>query len=828
MKNFFQHIQYKYDHNTCLMLKGYCNDKRRLAKQQQRLKYLLRCKEYDIIPAHLRGKTGALKHNFHLHDTTKQLQKIEHTFLTKITRLEIKETHMQINTLRKSLKASKTLIQNILDEDEFDKFMISQGTAYQATAARTEDNLNSKIQREISGKIRQYGFIINDGWFVNKTDVVFPEECQWLLSLGEKFALPTCKKTFSPIHLIAEVEQAIQTIPEESQREISRNKFSRTILKHSNTMTNNSKETFILNTYYKTQKLLKDNNNIIVTNADKGNKTVVMYKDDYQRKMKDLLNDKNTYKTMRTDPTTQLMRKNNSIVSILFKKNYIDIGQKYKLNCNAATAPRLYGLPKIHKENLPLRPISASTNVPCYNMSKHIGYILKNIISSTHNIKNAQELKCDMEKLTIDEDELLVSFDVVSLFTNIPVNTAITTIMQNWNALKTHTNIPMGEFRKLLDYCLKDNNYFQYDNTFYSQTFGMPMGNPLSPTIADIVLDKILDDSISQLRSKNVQIKYVRKYVDDVIAIIKIKDKDEILHTLNSQHRKIQFTVEVENNNCIPFLDICIHRSNGRFKFNWHSKNVASGRLINFNSNHPLHQKLNTAKNLINKAKVLSDEEFMDENTKRLNNILYNNNYPTSIIQQLLHTAKGRNTPIVNTNDNKQTRNSTSTEETKQYMGIAYIRGITEERRLHDIIPNKNITYAHKPRNTLRNIFTNMKDNIDKMKRSDVIYEITCKGREGESCDQIYIGTTKRALEVRISEHKTDAEKKKMSTALAKHLVTTEHTADFDNAKILDIERRGKTRFTLESLRIQQQIHKTINEKEDTDNISYAYSTIIK
>lgn len=161
-------------------------------------------------------------------------------------------------------------------------------------------------------------------------------------------------------------------------------------------------------------------------------------------------------------------------------------------------------------------------------------------------------------------------------------------------------------------------------------------------------------------------------------------------------------------------------------------------------------------------------------------------------------------------------------------MGITYIRGLTEEKKLHEIIPNANITYAHKPQNTLRNIYTSMKDKLERTKRSNVVYEITCNGKEGEHCEQIYIGTTKRALEVRITEHKTDAEKMRITTALAKHLTTTKHTADFDNAKILDIERRERTRLTLESLRIQQQMMKTMNAKEDTDNIGYAYSTVIR
>ena len=50
-------------------------------------------------------------------------------------------------------------------------------------------------------------------------------------------------------------------------------------------------------------KFIKKHKNIIITTSDKGNKTVMMYKTDYNNKMNNLLEDKNTYKISRIDPT---------------------------------------------------------------------------------------------------------------------------------------------------------------------------------------------------------------------------------------------------------------------------------------------------------------------------------------------------------------------------------------------------------------------------------------------------------------------------------------------------------------------------------------------
>ena len=94
---------------------------------------------------------------------------------------------------------------------------------------------------------------------------------------------------------------------------------------------------------------------------------------------------------------------------------------RQQLLCSAANPPQLYGLPKIHKDGIPLRPILSSFQVPCYQLSKYVGHILKNIISDQYNVRNSDDFKDRIGRLNIKNDEMMVSFDVVSLFTNIPV-----------------------------------------------------------------------------------------------------------------------------------------------------------------------------------------------------------------------------------------------------------------------------------------------------------------------------------------------------------------------------------------------------------------------
>ena len=141
-----------------------------------------------------------------------------------------------------------------------------------------------------------------------------------------------------------------------------------------------------------------------------------------------------------------------------------------------ATAPRLYGLPKIHKPDTPLRPVSSSMHVPCYDLSKHIGEILKNRISTNYNIKNSFELIDILPNITLDKEDILVSFDVISLFTDIPIHLAIKNVTE-CETIKQHTKIKRSKFLTVLDFSLKGNNFSKFNENFYQQTIGMPMGN---------------------------------------------------------------------------------------------------------------------------------------------------------------------------------------------------------------------------------------------------------------------------------------------------------------------------------------------------------------
>jgi len=107
-----------------------------------------------------------------------------------------------------------------------------------------------------------------------------------------------------------------------------------------------------------------------------------------------------------------------------------------------------------------------------------------------------------MEKLknkALNDDQALISLDVVSLFTNIPIDLAIECIFKKWHFIANVCKINKEEFIKVVRLVL-DSTFFIFDNRIYRQKFGTPMGSSLSPIIADLVMEYIEEKALEGLR----------------------------------------------------------------------------------------------------------------------------------------------------------------------------------------------------------------------------------------------------------------------------------------------------------------------------------------
>ena len=138
----------------------------------------------------------------------------------------------------------------------------------------------------------------------------------------------------------------------------------------------------------KALKQLTKDEEIVILPADKGRATVVMDHNDYSSKLEAMLEDRDTYQPV---ATAALERKMNSVLLDLKRAGRLPGNTHYQLHSSAGQVPRLYGLPKVHKQDVPLRPIVSFVSSPTYQLSKFLTSLLSPIVGlSDHHVRNSQ------------------------------------------------------------------------------------------------------------------------------------------------------------------------------------------------------------------------------------------------------------------------------------------------------------------------------------------------------------------------------------------------------------------------------------------------------
>lgn len=166
----------------------------------------------------------------------------------------------------------------------------------------------------------------------------------------------------------------------------------------------------------------------------------------------------------------------NNLHSLLTRwkqREFITVGVYRRINSTVYNLPKAYSLPKVHKPGYPLRIIVSSNNSPLYCLSKFLHELIYNSIPPPgSHVKNSFELVKKLD-ISVDESCELISLNVVSLFTNIPLDLTIDSINRTWDYIKNNTVILQNEFIIVVRFVL-NSTYFFFNDTCYKQTFGTP------------------------------------------------------------------------------------------------------------------------------------------------------------------------------------------------------------------------------------------------------------------------------------------------------------------------------------------------------------------
>ena len=119
----------------------------------------------------------------------------------------------------------------------------------------------------------------------------------------------------------------------------------------------------------------------------------------------------------------------------------------------------IYGLPKVHKPDVPLPPIVSFVSSPTYALSKFLASLLSPIgdLSDSH-VRNSQQCAHFITTQNVPDSEVLVSFNVVSLFTRVPTSRAIQVTrdrLMNDPSLPDRTSLAVDDICSLLQLWLE-------------------------------------------------------------------------------------------------------------------------------------------------------------------------------------------------------------------------------------------------------------------------------------------------------------------------------------------------------------------------------------
>ncbi|UYV62441.1 hypothetical protein LAZ67_2000599 [Cordylochernes scorpioides] len=431
-----------------------------------------------------------------------------------------------------------------------------------------------------------------------------------------------------------------------------------------------------------------------------------------------------------------------------------------RLTDRAAHSAYIYGLPKIHKPEVPLRPIIAYHLSPAYPLAKYLSSFLSPLLTNYNNtlsINSTPHFINELTALKPDPAYTMCSFDVTSLYLCLPhqlITDGLTHFLQSQN-VDSHTSSTIVQLTKT---CLSMNT-FSFLQHHYRQFRGSPMGSPLSTIIAEIVMTRI-DNWITHTLPTDIQ--FWRRYIDDVFCICK---RGFILSTLNNYNQDISFTLETETNHVLPFLDILIIRTPSSFHTTVYHKKQCPPCYTHYNSHCPTSHKIKIVRTLTKRISThCSIDIFKIIERNRIITQLSMASFPLWFINKYTYTPASSNPSMT-------------------YRSLCFLpyspSSVDIARKLKSY--GIRTIYKNSPNllSSLRHPHTKSSAPPAPLRSVGAVYSVSC-----EQCPATYVGETGRSVSIRMTEHSRNISRQDTKSLIYQHMQTTGHTFNINNPTI--------------------------------------------
>ena len=184
---------------------------------------------------------------------------------------------------------------------------------------------------------------------------------------------------------------------------------------------------------------------------------------------------------------------------------------------------------------LKIRPIIDTTGTPYYDVGKYLAKLLNPLTINEFSLKDSFNATSRIQNIPqdlFDKGYKFISFDVESLFTNVPLAKTINIILNrvcDQNLIET--KLKRRTLKKLISGTCKKTT-FSFNNQLYEQCDGVSMGSSLGPVLANIIMTELENVIVRNLLADGTVAFYAR-YVDDTLLLIRSENLQKVLMKLN-------------------------------------------------------------------------------------------------------------------------------------------------------------------------------------------------------------------------------------------------------------------------------------------------------